>query len=75
MNKPFDIQDLKDRLKAKGLDAAEEVLKVVANEAIDWVAESCALHENAFIKIGGTIAAAAKPAVMKELDKVDGQVG
>lgn len=75
MNKPFDIQDLKDRLKAKGLDAAEEVLKVVANEAIDWISESCVLHENAFVKVGGAIVSAAKPAVMKELDKVDGQVG
>ncbi len=75
MEKPFDVKNLMERLKAKGLDAAEEVVKVVAGEAIDWSAESCALHPNAIVKIGAGIILAAKPAVMKELDKIDGQVG
>lgn len=75
MQKPFDVQDLLARLKAKGLDAAEEVLKVVAGETLDWASESCAMHENVFVKFGAPVIAGAKPALMKEIDKIDGQAG
>lgn len=75
MNKPFDVSDLMEKLKSKGVAQAEAVSKLGAECLIDWVVESCALHENAIVKIGGPILLAAKPAVMKELDKIDNVIG
>jgi hypothetical protein len=73
--KPFDVKVLGERLQAKGLDVAEELLKVLAAEVLDWTAESCAVHSNAFVKFGAPAIVAVKPIVMKELDKLDGEVG
>lgn len=75
MEKAFDLKVLGEKLKAKGLDVAEELLAVLAGETLDWAAESCAIHPNAFVKFGAPVVAAVKPIVMKEIDKLDGQVG
>ena len=75
MVKPFDAQDLVNRLKSKGIDVAEELLKVLAGEVLDWASESCAMHDNAFVKFGAPALMAVKPIVIQEIDKLDGQVG
>lgn len=75
MTKAFDVQDLLERLKAKGLDAAEDIAKIVASEVIDWSAESLALHENVYIKLFAPIVAGAKGPVLEQLDKIDKKVG
>lgn len=72
---PFDMKALVARLKAKGVDVAEELAKVLAGEVLDWAAESCALHPNPFVKFGAPALVAVKPIVMNEIDKIDGQVG
>lgn len=75
MTKPFEFKALVDKLKEKGIDQAEEVAKLLADCVIDWTVESCALHENAIVKVLGAVATAAKPAIMVELDKIDKKVG
>lgn len=75
MGKPFDLNDLVARLKARGLTAAEQVLKIVAGETIDWVSESCLASSNALVKFAGPVVAGLKPIAIGEIDKLDGIAG
>jgi hypothetical protein len=75
MSTPFDVKNLVDRLKNKGIDQAEEIAKVIANETCDWLAESCVMHPNPYVKLGAAVVMAAKPELLKAVDKIDGQVG
>ena len=75
MTKAFDTKDLLARLKSKGLEAAEKVLKVVAAETIDWAVESCVVSETKYLAYLAPVVAGLKPVVLKELDKLDKVVG
>lgn len=73
--KPYDLSVLGQKLKAKGLDIAEEALKIVVNETLDWVAESAPVSPN---KIDDVVAMAIpfiKPKILEAVDKIDGQQG
>lgn len=75
MTQPFDTKDLVAKLKAKGLDVAEELVATLANEVLDWTSESCLLHTNPIVKMGAGVVSAVKPIIMEQIDKIDGQVG
>lgn len=75
MTKAFDTKDLLARLKSKGLEAAEKVLKVVATETIDWAVESLVLSETKYVAFLAPVVAGLKPVILKELDKLDGVAG
>lgn len=73
--KPYDLAVLGQKLKAKGLDVAEESLKILVNETLDWVAESAPASPN---KIDDVVAMAIpfiKPKILEAVDKIDGQEG
>lgn len=73
--KSFDKAELVEALKAKGAPLAEDAIQAAADTILDWVAAGCALHENAFVKMGGPVVLAVKPLVNEQLDKIDGVVG
>ena len=75
MTKPFDVKNLEARLKAKGLDAAEELVKLAASEIFDWTQESVMIHPNPFVKFAAPIVAQVKQIALEEIDKIDGQKG
>lgn len=79
MTKPFDTADLVSRLKskgeAKGLDAAEDLLKLVASEVLDWSAESLGMHPNKYLKYLAPVIVGIKIPVMEALDKIDKKAG
>lgn len=75
MTKAFDTAALAERLKAKGLDVAEEAVKILVTETLDWTSESCLLHESPFVKMGAPVILAVKPIVLEQVDKIDGKVG
>lgn len=75
MIKAWDTKDLIDRLKSKGLEAAEKVLKVVASEVIDWASESLMLSTGVVGKVAAPIIAGMKPVLLAEIDKIDGVSG
>lgn len=75
MEKSFDIKNLTERLKSKGLDVAEELAKVVAGETMDWIKESVEIHPNMYVKFLAPLIGTLKPQVMSQVDKIDGQVG
>lgn len=70
---PWDVKALGKRLETKGLTAGEEVLRIFANELLDWAVESCMLSENTMLKFLAPIIMGVKPTIMAEIDKVDGK--
>jgi len=46
MEKPFDVKDLLEKLKAAGLELAEENVKVLLPIFLDWVEESVKMTQN-----------------------------
>lgn len=76
MEKPFDFKNLVERLKAHGLDVAEDLAEVLVSETMDWASESCAIHPNALVKAVGVPAVAlVKPLALGMVDKIDGKEG
>lgn len=73
--KPYDLKVLAEKLKAKGLDVAEESLKILVNETLDWVSESAPASPNKVDDIVSMAIPFIKPKIMEAIDKVDGQVG
>lgn len=72
--KPYDLKVLAEKLKAKGLDVAEESLKILVSETLDWVSESAPLSPN---KVDDVVVMAfpfIKPKILEAIDKVDGKV-
>lgn len=68
MTKPFDLNDLKDKLlaslKAQAMPASKAVL--------DWTAESCVLSSNAIVKGVGAVLVAVEPTILNEIAKAVG---
>lgn len=76
MKKSFDMNDLAERLKAKGLPAIEGVAELVVGEVFQWAEDSLMIHPNALVKgIGLPAVAILKPLAMEAVDKIDGQPG
>jgi hypothetical protein len=72
----YELKELAEKLKAKGLDVAEEALTAIFKEAIAWAKEEAAKGTN--IVVDAVILAAApviEPMVLKQIDKIDGEVG
>lgn len=74
MTKAWELKNLADRLKAKGLEAAEKVLKVVAGETLDWASESCLLSDKTYVKFAAPLFAGIKPIVISQIDRLDGKI-
>ena len=75
MEKAFDTSALVEKLKAQGLHATEELVKVLVGETLTWVEESVLIHENPYVKFLAPVVATIKPLVLQQVDKIDGQVG
>ena len=74
MDKPFDLKDLENRLKARGLTAVEGLAEIVAEEVFDWTSDSALIHPNLLIKsIVPAAIAVAKPLAKGWIDQIDGQ--
>lgn len=72
MEKPFDLKNLEERLKAKGLTAVEGLAEIVQSEVFAWAGESCAMHENVLVKtLGGAAVMTLGPLVKEQIDKID----
>jgi len=79
MEKAFDFAVLGGKLKAKGLDLAEEALALVVGETIDWVGESLLISKNKYVQFAAPLLVSVLPKIKEEalelVDKVDGEVG
>lgn len=75
MEKPFETKALAERLKAKGLDIAEEFVVVLVDETLGWVSDSVTMSESKVDDLALAVIPAVKPYIMAQIDRIDGQVG
>jgi hypothetical protein len=75
MEKAFDVAVLADKLKARGLDVAEDAAKAIVEETVAWVKASVALTENKFDDFFMVIEPMLMPELAKQVDKIDGKEG
>lgn len=73
MEKAYDIKDLGEKLKARGLHVAEEGAKEALEAVSEWVKESAKISKNPFDDVAIVFLDKLKEAAMKEIEKIDGQ--
>jgi len=75
MEKAFDLKILMEKLKARGLDLAEDAAKIVIEETLDWADESVTLSANKFDDLVKPFIPQLKAAALGLADGIDGKVG
>lgn len=70
--KPYDLKVLVEKLKAKGLDVAEEAVKILIEEVSVWVVESAQISATPFDDIVVVAVPAIKKVALEQADKIDG---
>lgn len=75
MVKAYDVKDLVEKLKARGLDVAEEMAVVIIEETLTWVDESAVLSENKIDDVARLGIEPLKKLALKLADKIDGKEG
>ena len=72
--KAWDLKELVEELKSRGLDLAEDAA-VQVYEAVDaWVIKSASASENKMDDMLLAVMPIAKGYVMEQIDKIDGKV-
>lgn len=75
MEKAYDTKVLVAKLKAKGLDIAEDVAAVALVEILDWVVESAKASNNSYDDLFIAVMPLLKAEMLKQIDKIDGKQG
>jgi len=75
MEKAYDLKALGEILKSKGLDLAEDAVKIIAESTFDWVEESAKLSETPYDDMGLVVLPQLKKLAFESIDKIDGQEG
>jgi len=73
--KAYDPKLLVEKLKAVGLDVAEDAAVRVVEAVFDWATESAKLSENKIDDVIAALLPTLKPAIFEAIDKIDGEVG
>jgi hypothetical protein len=75
MDKAYDIKALAEKLKANGLEIAEESAKIVVKATLEWIEESAKLSATPYDDLALVVMPQVKSFIDKAIDKIDGQVG
>lgn len=75
MEKAYDVADLMAKLKARGLDVAEEAAKVIIEESFNWLQESAPLSATPYDDMALIILPQLKAFALAQADKIDGVAG
>lgn len=75
MDKAYDIKVLAGRLKAKGLDVAEDVAQVALKEVIEWLKESAVASHNSYDNLLLAVYPMLEAEMATQIDKIDGKEG
>ncbi len=73
MEKAYDLKELGKILKDKGLDLAEDALKIVAESTFDWVEESAKISPTPYDDMGLVVLPQLKKLAFEKIDKIDGE--
>ncbi len=71
----YDVKVLGEKLKARGLDVAEDALKGLVEDVFGWVEESVKESATPYDDIALGILPVIKAETLKRIDGIDGQVG
>jgi hypothetical protein len=71
----YELKVLAEKLKAKGLDVAEDAAKILVEETLDWVVEEAGKSENKVDDLVVAILPIVKPHILNAVDKIDGVKG
>lgn len=75
MEKAYDLKYLAEKLKGRGLDLAEEGVKIFAEEFFLFLEESAKVSANPYDDMALVILPKIKEVALTAADKIDGQVG
>ena len=75
MEKSYDLKELGNVLKGKGLDVAEESLNIVFDSVIEWFKESAKLSATPYDDMAMVIMPQLEKLVKDAIDKIDGEEG
>lgn len=75
MEKAYELKALAERLKGRGLDLAEESVKILIEESFDWLGESAKLSATPYDDMAAIVLPKLKELALSAADKIDGQVG
>ena len=75
MEKAYDLKELGNVLKGKGLDVAEESLNIVFDSVIEWFKESAKLSATPYDDMAMVIMPQLEKLVKDAIDKIDGEEG
>ena len=75
MDKAYDVKALAEKLKARGLNVAEDVATEVLGAVFEFFEESAVLSENKYDDLLLAILPMLKSEALKAIDKIDGEVG
>lgn len=73
MEKAYDVKALSEKLKARGLDVAEEAAKIIVEESFAWIEESAKLSATPYDDMGLVILPHLKKIALTQVDKIDGK--
>lgn len=73
MVKAYELSALVEKLKAKGLDLAEDAAKILVEETLQWVSESAVISENKIDDLVAVVIPVIKPYILDAVDKIDGK--
>lgn len=73
--KAYDFKVLAERLKARGLDMAEEAAKIVVEETFAWVQDSAKISATPIDDMAVTLLPHLEGFVLSQVDKIDGKEG
>lgn len=71
MLKPYDPKDLAEKLKAQGIEVAEEGAKAAFEAVWAWVGESAQLSASQIDDLIWGLAQPAKPYILEQLEKIN----
>jgi len=74
LSTPYDLVGLTNRLRAIGLDIAEDAAKAVMDEVLVWIMDSASLSENKVDDFLHAIIPIAKPHIDELIESIDGEI-
>lgn len=75
MLKPYDVSELINILKSKGLDIAEDAAKIVVDSSLEWFKESAKLSATPYDDMILIVLPQVEGFIKKAVDKIDGHEG
>lgn len=75
MDKAYDLAALAAKVKGRGLDLAEESVKILIEETFVWVEESAKLSATPWDDMALVVMPQVKKLALDAVDKIDGQQG